>query len=319
MLSRVADCLYWMSRYLERAEHTARLIDADLQLGLDQSPLAGSERWRRLFEALQVPESLIGTLNSVSVTHTLTLNRSNPSSIFCCVAAARDNLRHVREQCSSEMWGNLNRLYLQTIDIPQTETSVLQSHEFFQSVQEGAYLFQGITDSTMTHDEGWHYIQLGRFVERMETVAALVGTHFKRLSQPPDQTVDGAEYLEWVGLLKSCDAFEAYCKTYSAELRPQRVAEFLLLNLEFPHSLRFSAEMIHAALRLAGDLTKRNAELPVRLAGRLRATLSLTPIEEIMAEGVHGYLNTVRRQCGEVHGAVHQIYFDYPVESSFAA
>ena len=319
MLSRVANCLYWMSRYLERAEHTARVIDVDLQLGLDQSPLAGSERWRRVFEALQLPEFLIGTLNSVSVAHTLTLNRSNPSSIFCCVAAARDNLRQVREQCSSEMWENLNRLYLQTIDIPQTETSVLQSAEFFQSVQEGGYLFQGITDSTMTHGEGWHYMQLGRFVERMETVAALVGTHFKRLSQPPDQSVDGAEYLEWVGLLKSCDAFEAYCKAYSAELRPQRVAEFLLLTLEFPHSLRFSAEKIHTALRLAGELTKRNAELPVRLAGRLRATLSLTPIEEIMAEGVPGYLNTVRRQCGEVHGAVHQIYFDYPVESSFAA
>ena len=319
MLSRVADCLYWMSRYLERAEHTARLIDADLQLGLDQSPLAGSERWRRLFEALQVPESLIGTLDSVSVTHTLTLNRSNPSSIFCCVAAARDSLRHVREQCSSKMWENLNRLYLQTIDIPQTETSILQSGEFFRSVQEGGHLFQGITDSTMTHGEGWQYIQLGRFVERMETVAALVGTHFKRLSQPPDQSVDGAEYLEWVGLLKSCDAFEAYCKAYSAELRPQRVAEFLLLTLAFPHSLRFSAEMIHTALRLAGDLTKRDAELPIRLAGRLRATLSLTPIEEIVAEGVDGYLNTVRSQCGQVHAAVHQIYFDYPVESSFAA
>jgi uncharacterized alpha-E superfamily protein len=319
MLSRVADCLYWMSRYMERAEHTARLIDVDLQLGLDQSPLAGSERWRRLFETLQVPEPLIGTLNSVSVAHTLTLNRSNPSSIFSCVAAARDNLGHVREQCSSKMWEILNRLYLQTIDVPQTEASALRSHEFFQCVQEGVYLFQGITDSTMTHGEGWHYIQLGRFVERMETVATLVGTHFKRLIQPPDQTVDGAEYLEWVGLLKSCDAFGAYCKTYSAELRPQRVAEFLLLNLEFPHSLRFSAEMIYTALRLAGDLTKRNEELPVRLAGRLRATLSLTPIEEIMAEGVHGYLNTVRRQCGEVHTAVHQIYFDYPVESSFAA
>src|ERR1700733_1493817 len=267
MLSRVADSLYWMSRYLERAEHTARLIDVDLQLGLDQSPLAGTERWRRLFEALQVPEALMGTLDSVSVTHTLTLSRSNPSSIFCCVAAARDSLRHVREQCSSEMWENLNRLYLQTIEIPQTEASVLQSGQFFRSVQEGGRLFQGITDSTMTHGEGWHYIQLGRFVERLETVAALVGAYFERLTQPPDQTIDGAEYLEWVSLLKSCDAFEAYCKAYSAELSPQRVAEFLLLTPEFPHSLRFSAEMIHTALRLAAKLTKRNVELPVRLSG----------------------------------------------------
>ncbi len=319
MLSRVGECLYWMSRYLERAEHTARLIDVDLQLGLDQSPLAGSERSRRLFEALQVPESLIGTLDSVSITHTLTLNRSNPSSIFCCVAAARDNLGHVRDQCSSKMWESLNRLYLQTNDVPQTETSVLQSHEFFQSVRDGGYLFQGITDSTMTHGEGWHYIQLGRFIERMEMVAALVGAYFERLSQPPDQTIDGPEYLEWVSLLKSCDAFEAYCKAYSAELRPQRVAEFLLLTPEFPHSLRFSAEMIHTALRLAAKLTKRNVELPVRLSGRLRATLSLTPIAEIMAEGVYNYLNTVRKQCGQAHAAANQIYFNYPVESLVAA
>src|SRR6202047_3792080 len=198
MLSRVAASLYWMSRYLERAEHTARVIDVDLQLGRDQSPLAGSERGGRLFEALQVPESLIGTLDSVSVTHTLTLNRSKPSSIFCCVAAALDSLRQVREQCSSKMWENLNRLYLQTIDIPQTETSVLQSGEFFRSVQEGGHLFQGITDSTMTHGEGWQYIQLGRFVERMETIAALVGTHFKGLSSPADQAVEAAAGVEWV-------------------------------------------------------------------------------------------------------------------------
>jgi uncharacterized alpha-E superfamily protein len=319
MLSRVADCLYWMSRYLERAEHTARVIDVDLQLGLDQSPQNSSERWQRLFEALQLPELPVDTPNAASVTKALALGRSNPSSIFCCVAAARDNLRQVREQCSSEMWETLNRLYLLTLEISQAETSGPPPDEFFQSVQEAGYLFQGIADSTMTHGEGWHYIQLGRFVERMETVAALVATHFKRLSQHPEQTVDGTEYLEWVGLLKSCDAFEAYCKSNSAELRPQRVAEFLLLNSEFPHSLRFSAEMIASALQLAGELTKRNAELPIRLAGRLRATLSLTPIEEIMADGVPGFLNTVRRRCTEVHTAVHQIYFDYPVETSSAA
>src|ERR1700680_2309511 len=319
MLSRVAESLYWMSRYLERAEHTARLIDVDLQLRLDQSMESSTGRWLRLIEALRVPALLAGDVDALSLAHTLTCNRTNPSSIVSCVAAARENLRHVREQSSSEMWEQLNRLYLQVIGTPPEDTWILQSHAFFRAVQDGAHLFQGITDSTMTHGEGWHYIQLGRFVERMETVAALVGTHFKRLSQPPDQSVDGAEYLEWVGLLKSCDAFEAYCKAYSAELRPQRVAEFLLLTLEFPHSLRFSAEMIHTALRLVGDLTKRDAELPVRLTGRLRATLSLTPIEEIISEGVHGYLNDVRRQCGQVHAAVHQIYFDYPVESSFAA
>src|ERR1700733_9712647 len=319
MLSRVADSLYWMSRYLERAEHTARLIDVDLQLGLDQSPLAGTERWRRLFEALEVPEALMGTLDSVSVTHTLTLSRSNPSSIFCCVAAARDSLRHVREQCSSEMWENLNRLYLQTIEIPQTEASVLQSGQFFRSVQEGGRLFQGITDSTMTHGEGWHYIQLGRFVERLETVAALVGAYFERLTQPPDQTIESEEYLEWIGLLKSCAAFQAYCKAHTAELRPLRVAEFLLLNPDFPHSGRFPVDRVHAALSAIGELTERKAEQPVRLSGRLRATLSFSQIEEIMAQGANGYVDSVRWQCGQAHTAIQQVYFDYSVEPALVS
>ena len=113
MLSRVADSLYWMSRYLERAEHTARLIDVDLQLRLDQSPEAGAGRWLRLLEVFQVPAPEDGKIDASSLTHVLTLDRTNPSSILSCVAAARENLRQVREQCSTEMWEQLNRLYLQ--------------------------------------------------------------------------------------------------------------------------------------------------------------------------------------------------------------
>jgi uncharacterized alpha-E superfamily protein len=316
MLSRVADTLYWMSRYLERAEHTARLMDVDLQLRLDQSPGSTTGRWLRLIDALRVPAPLTGSTDGASLAHTLTFNRLNPSSIVSCVSAARENLRHVREQCSSEMWEQLNRLYLQMLDNPSEASWILESHTFFRSVQEGAHLFQGITDTTMTHGQGWHFIQLGRYVERTDTLAALIGTHFSRLAQPPDQAVEGAEYLEWVGLLKSCAAFEAYCKAYSAELRPLRVAEFLLLNSEFPHSVRFSVESVHAALRQVGDLTERKASEPVRLAGRLRATLIFSQIEEIMADGTYLYLESVRRECAQIHSAIQQIYFDYLVESA---
>ena len=282
MLSRVADSLYWMSRYLERAEHTARLMDVDLQLRLDQSPESTTGRWLRLIEALHVPASLAGTTDGTSLADTLTFSRMNPSSIVSCISAARENLRHVREQCSSEMWEQLNRLYLQMLGNRPEGSWILESHPFFRSVQEGAQLFQGVTDSTMTHGEGWHFIQLGRFVERTDALAGLIGAHFSRLSQPPDQAAEGAEYLEWVGLLKACAAFEAYCKTYSAEMRPLRVAEFLLLNPEFPHSVRFSVESVHAALRLIGELTDRKIAQPVRLAGRLRAALSFSQIEEVM-------------------------------------
>lgn len=328
MLSRVADSLYWMSRYLERAEHTARLIDVDFQLRLDQSPEAGSGRWWRLLEALQAPRPEDGKIDVGTLTHILTLDKNNSSSIISCVAAARENLRQVREQCSTEMWEQLNRLYLQVNSTTSSEAWLLHSYVFFRAVQEGAHLFQGVTDSTMSHGEGWQYIQLGRFVERTDAVARLIGAYFSRLrysvdhssaDHSLDQTVESEEYLEWVGLLKSCAAFEAYCKKHTAELRPLRVAEFLLLNPEFPHSVRFSVDKVHAALCAIAELTERKAEQPVRLAGRLRATLSFSQIDEVMASGAQAYVQSVRQQCSQAHTAIHQIYFDYPVEAELAS
>src|SRR6266851_10277042 len=248
-----------MSRYLERAEHTARLIDVDFQLRLDQSPDSGSARWLRLLDALQIPVPAGSKIDSATLAYTLTLDRANPSSIVACISSARENMRQVREQCSSEMWEQLNRLYLQIVGTPAGEAWLLHSQLFFRSALDGAHLFQGVTDSTMSHGEGWHYIQLGRYVERTHGLAALVGAHFRRFTFPLETTVDTDEYLEWVGLLKCSTAFEAYCKKYTAELRPLRVVEFLLLSPDFPHSVRFSVDKIHAALPAIGELTERKA------------------------------------------------------------
>src|ERR1700678_3707009 len=319
MLSRVAESLYWMSRYLERAEHTARLIDVDFQLRLDPSPEAGSGRWIRLLEALQAPVPADGKIDATILTHILTLDRTNSSSIISCVAAARENLRQVREQCGSAMWEQLNRLFLQVNSTTSSEAWLLHSYVFFRAVREGAHLFQGVTDSTMSHGEGWQYIQLGRFVERTDAVARLIGAYFSRLPYSHDLPVESEEYLEWVGLLKSCAAFEAYCKRYTAELRPLRVAEFLLLNPEFPHSVRFSVDKVHAALLAIAALTERKAEQPVRLAGRLSATLRFSQIEEVMASGPNAYVDSIRWQCAQAHTAIHQVYFDYSVESALVA
>ena len=318
MLSRVADSLYWMSRYLERAEHTARLVDVELQLWLDQSPEAGAGRWRFLLEALRTPATQ-GAVDPTRLLNTLVFSRTNSSSIVSCIATARENLRHVREQCSSEMWEQLNRLYLEVMETKPEEAWMLKSHGFFHAVQQGAHLFQGITDGTMSHGEGWQYIQLGRYVERADTLAALMETHFKRVAHPADQAVESAEYLEWVGLLRAGVAFEAYCKVYTAEIRPLRVAEFLLLNPEFPHSVRFGVDRINAALHIIGDLTERREKLPTRIAGRLRAQLSFSQIEEVMAEGAPKYLENVRSECAQIHAAIHQIYFDYAIESELAS
>ena len=318
MLSRVADSLYWMSRYLERADHTARLLDVELQLWLDQTPEAGAARWRFLLEALRLPAAEAASVEPTRLLDTLVFSREYTSSIVSCIATARENLRHVREQCSSEMWEQLNRLYLQVIEPWPEETWMQKSHAFFHAVQEGAHLFQGITDGTMSHGEGWQYIQLGRYVERTDTLTALMETHFSRVSHPADQTVESAEYLEWVGLLRACLAFESYCKTYTAEIRPLRVAEFLLMNPDFPHAMRFSVDRVNAALHLIGELTERREELPTRIAGRLRAQLSFSQIEEVMVEGVQAYLKNIRSECAQIHAAIHQIYFDYSIESELA-
>jgi uncharacterized alpha-E superfamily protein len=318
MLSRVADSLYWMSRYLERAENTARLIDVDLQLRLDQSPQSTPGRWLRMLDALQVPAP-VGAgakTDSAALAYTLTLEKMNPSSIVSCIASARENLRQVREQCSSEMWEQLNRLYLQVVGTPAGEAWLLHSQLFFRSVQDGAHLFHGVTDSTMSHGEGWQYIQLGRYVERTHGVASVIGAHFSRTAEPHERSVEGDEYLDWVGLLKYCAAFEAYCKKYTAELRPLRVAEFLLLSADFPYSVRFSVDQVHAALRAIAELTNRKADSALRFAGRLRANLSFGQIDEIMADGLQNYLAIIRNLCAQVHNAIHQIYFDYSLESA---
>jgi uncharacterized alpha-E superfamily protein len=319
MLSRVADSLYWMSRYLERAEQTARLVDVELQLWLDQSPEAAAGRWEFLLEALRLPATEVPALEPSRLLNTLVFSRTNTSSIVSCIATARENLRHVREQCSSEMWEQLNRLYLEVMDPWPEEAWMQKSHAFLHAVQEGAHLFQGITDGTMSHGEGWQYIQLGRYVERADTLAALMETHFSRVGYPANQTVESAEYLEWVGLLRACVAFESYCKAYTAEIRPLRVAEFLLLNPDFPHSVRFSVDRVNAALLIISELTERREELPTRIAGRLRAQLSFSQIEEVIVEGAQTYLRNIRSECSQIHAAIHQIYFDYSIESGLAS
>jgi uncharacterized alpha-E superfamily protein len=319
MLSRVADNLYWMSRYLERAEHTARLVDVELELWLDQAHRDGAERWRFLLEVLQTTPIGDGPVGAASLVETLVFNRNGASSLVSCIAAARENLRHVREQCSSEMWERLNRLYLNVMENQLEENRNLRSHAFLRGVRDGAHLFQGITDGTMSHGEGWQYIQLGRYVERTDTLASLIGAQLERLPHEPDRAVETSEYLEWIGLLKSCAAFEAYCKAYTAEIRPVQVAEFLLLDPDFPHSVRFSVDRVETALQTIADLTDRKAGMPARIAGRLRAQLSFTPIDEILAAGAPQFLRSVCLECARLHAAIRQIYFDYLVESELAS
>ena len=320
MLSRVADSLYWTSRYLERAEHTARQIDVSFNLMLDQSPTSAERRWKRLLACLHAPSTVASTGDAYQITQAMTFDISNETSIVACIAAARENLRQVREQISSEMWEQLNRLFLYVKSTSIDDIWNVGPHEFFRTVKEGAHLFQGITDSTMSHGEGWQFIQVGRFIERASATATLLDIYFQEFMDAKVQQTAASRYLDWVGLLKSCTAFEAYCKVYTADLRPDRIAEFLLLNAECPRSVRFAADTMQTAFQAIAEITgTRKAGRVNRLAGRLRAVLSFGQIDEIIEGGLHAYLNDVQHHCVQIHTAIQQTYVAYPIESALVS
>ena len=320
MLSRVADHLYWMSRYLERAEHTARLIGVNLDLMLDQAPAAAASRRERLAASLGTSLPPASLQDDYSMTEALTFNLANKSSIVACIAAARENAQNVREQISSEMWEQINQLYL---SIRQTTPEKLwraEPHRFFQAVKAGAHLFQGLTDSTMNHGEGWHFIQVGRFIERVGATAVLLDVHYGAFTRSPEGFSAPDGYLEWIGLLKSCTAFEAYCKVYTANFQPRAIAEFLLLNREFPHSVYFAVDMMQNALHSIAEATEmRKVGRVYRLVGRLRASFDFDQIDEIMAADLHTYLQDIQNQCRQIHEALYQAYITYPIEAALAA
>ncbi|MEP7271683.1 MAG: alpha-E domain-containing protein [Acidobacteriota bacterium] len=319
MLSRVADSLYWMSRYLERAEHEARLIDLNLNLTLELSPEAAGRHWRRLLACLSVPLPEDMPLRPYQVTQHLTFAAKH-DALVSHVTEARENARQVREEISSEMWEQINRLYLQVkrVDINHIWNS--QPDEFFRAVKEGAHLFHGITDSTLSHSDGWHFIQLGRFLERAKLTALLLDVNFSESDEADDPVGSGYDFLRWVSLLKSCSAFEAYCQFYTADFRPERILEFLLLNAEFPRSVRFAADVICRALETIAKIVGTGKPgRPERLAGRLLATLDYSLVDEIVADNLHEYLDNIQRQCALIHSATQQVYIAYPVESALAS
>jgi uncharacterized alpha-E superfamily protein len=325
MLSRVADSLYWMSRYLERAEHTTRLLDVNLNLMLDESPSSAERRWMRVLQALGQPKDVEWTGDPYELTSTLTFD-THKASIVSCIILARENSRHVREQISTEQWHRLNSLYLQVTrpEVQDVLPSALmaesdQPTEFLQSVMEAVHQFQGVSDSTMSHGEGWQFIQVGRYIERATATAMLLEAYHDDLWGHPDKVPEGNEYLDWMGLLRSATAFEAYCKVYTADLTPEWILEFLLLDPEFPHSLRFSIDSLqHALESIKDDSGKTSAEPLRRLAGRLQASLSYSSVDEILNQDVVAYLQGIKAQCRAIHEMIYTLYVDYSIQAALA-
>jgi uncharacterized alpha-E superfamily protein len=311
LLSRVADSLYWIGRYLERAEHTIRLIDIRLDLELDRRRDVEGWDFSRFWSAVQVEADEEVPTNPAALVETLVFDLANRGSVLACITSARENARQVREEISTDMWEQLNALYLRLKQVRGEGTWSARPHYLSRLIFEGVHLFEGVTDSTMGHGEGWQLLRVGRFIERAAATASLVDLQFKDAPRLP------ANHVEWVGLLRSCAAFEAYCRHYTADVRPDRVAEFLLLNAEFPRSVRFAASRVEAALRAIAQVTGRGSGgRAERLAGRLHASLDYGQVDEILGEDPHAYLEGIGRYCAQIHDAAHQSYISYPIESA---
>ena len=318
LLSRVADSLYWMSRYLERAEYTIRVVDVRLELGIDRKPDSEVWNFERLYANLRWRPAVTDQTAAAMMEHTI-LDATNPHSVIACVTAARENARQVREEISSDMWQQINELFLRLREVRTAGMRVTRPHYVARLVVEGAHLFHGITDETTGHGEGWQYLQAGRFLERANAAAALLDLHLDRHIGAEDP-VPTSRHVEWVALLRSCSALEAYCRRYTADIRPHRVAEFLLLDPEFPRSVRFAAARVESALRAIGRLTSRSAgNRAERLAGRLHASLDYAQVDEFLNEDPHGSLVAVGRYCAQIHGALYQASIAYPIEAALPA
>ena len=327
MLSRVADSLYWMSRYLERAEHTVRILEVNLGMTLDPSSTSEESRWKRVLTALGVAGKLEWEGDYYPLVHTLAYDGKNPASITACIMAARENARQVREEISSEQWTQLNRIFHRVSERPPMDTSAIE--EFFATTIDGLHLFEGITDTTMSHGEGWQFIQVGRSIERAESISTLLGVfHQESIDESTEEdgelestieTAGSHQFLEWIGLLRCCTAFEAYCKVYTADLTHPQVLEFLLLNKEFPHSVRYSIDRLRKALvALQQESGRMVAEELTRVAGRLQATLSFEEISEVLARDVAAYLQDISQQCRKIHSLIYRDYIHYSVQSALS-
>lgn len=315
MLSRVADACFWLSRYVERAEANARILDVNIQLLLDfEDQNAGTvqQHWQPILATLEDQERFSGFHPGISgdaVMEFVTFEKKNPHSIVSCVMLARENARMVREQLSSEMWEQLNRLYLYT-QSPAARAAFAESPiAFYRSLVDSLHSFQGITDATMTHAEGWHFLQLGKFLERADSTSRVLDIKYHILLPTGEQVGGTVDVTQWMAVLRSCSALEAFLKISHGQVTGRNVAQFLILHDSFPRSIRFCIDHVDSALhRISGCEHSYFSNEAERLSGQLRSTLNFTTIEDVFAVGMHQYLDQTQLRITGISNAVIKAY-----------
>jgi len=310
MLSRVADSIYWMSRYIERAENVARFIDVNLILMLDL-PVGSTQQWQPVVDTTGDTKAFrkrYGAANHQNVIEFLTFDSDNPNSIASCVRAARENARSVREVISSEMWEQINQFYLMITSPAARNESLRDPHFFFGSVKMSSQLIAAVTDATMTHGEGWHFCRLGRELERADKTSRILDVKYFLLLPTAQDVGTTFDDIQWAAVLRSASAFEMYRKRHG-RLSPEKIVEFLLLDQEFPRAIRYclmtARESVHAISGTAAGLFRNPVE---RLLGELCSELAYAQIESIIASGLHEYLDGLQTKMNRVSDGIYETF-----------
>ena len=314
MLTRVADSLYWIGRYVERAEHMCRLSDVMLNATLDRSEAANLVA-RIAMAAVGDPE-MAKAKTPYEAALSLALDRSDDLSIYSSIAHARENARQVRDQITTETWERLNLIYLRMNDPDATRSFGDGSQQFLHDTIADLHLFKGAGDATMSHGEGWSFLLLGVYLERAQLIGSLLEVVFGESRRRKPVT----DHFALTSVLRMGCALEPYLRVYTAEMQPRFILQFLTLDEDFPRSIRFCTHQIETHLAaiirhsgMAGSVG------PDRLAGRLRARLQYADMDELEAQGASPFLKTVLDECSAIHRSLYDAFVAYPLEERLPA
>lgn len=293
-----------MARYIERAENVARYISVNLNLQLDL-PLDPTQQWQALIDTsgdTEVFRKRYGAATQTNVVEFLAYDTENPNSICSCLRAARENARSVRETITSSMWEQVNRMYLQTKPLKAARTESLL--DAFVEVRHNCHTFQGITDSSMTHNEAWHFVRLGRKLERADKTSRILDVKYFMLL--PSAADVGTPYddIHWSAVLKSVSGFEMYRKRYG-RVHPRDIVEFLVMDHEFPRSVHFCIRCADESLHAITGTPMGSFRYPSeQLMGRMRAELDYTSVETVIRGGLHEYLDGLQIKMNAIDGSL---------------
>jgi uncharacterized alpha-E superfamily protein len=312
MLSRVADSLYWMSRYIERAENVARFVDVNLNLMLD-SPVGLMEQWGPLILITAAGQPFLERYaepTQENVIQFLTFDSENPDSIRSCLLKARENARSIREVIPFDLWTEINDFHLKVSAPAALEQAAESPHDFFSYVRRSAHLVEGVTHATLSRGEAWHFSRIGRLIERADQTTRLLDTKYFLLLPSVTDVGTPVDDLYWSAVLKSASAFTMYRQRHG-RLSPDRVCDFLILDREFPRSVQFcvtNAEESARAISGTPPGTYRNeAE---RHLGRLSSELTYTDVSAVLQQGLHEFLDGLQIRLNEIGDGIYTTFIE---------